>query len=196
MTRHGKVAGAGSKSAADALRRMARRIEQHLSKEEWAAAEGICREALREAPDDHWFITRLADAVYEQRRYRTALKLYRKAGALAPRCPLVRWGLAGASMACRDTQGARQIYQSIARMRPEVLATQECGEGIRWARGLIADAHYRLGQLAEKEGSKAVARRRYRLFLRGIEQPALSIEDPKKARARLQALTTSRARNA
>lgn len=188
MKRHENRAGASSTTTADARRRMAQRVERHLSKEQWAAAERLSRDALREAPDDHWFITRLADALYEQRRYRRALTLYRKAHALAPRCPLVRWGLAGASAACRDTQTARRIYQAIARMRPELLATQECGEGIRWARGLIADAHFRLGQLAEKDGSHAVARRRYHLYLRAMQQPALSLEAPSKARARLQAL--------
>ena len=177
-------------------RRINERIDRYFDREQWAAVEKTLRDVLERCPDDHWLITRLADATYEQRKYRTALRLYRKASALAPKCPLVRWGLAGATAACGDTREATRMFQAMAKMKPEVLATQDCGEGLKWARGLIADANYRLGQLAEREGSKAVARRRYQAYLRLMERPAVSIESRKVALVRLRSLAGAPARPA
>jgi predicted Zn-dependent protease len=169
-----------------------RRLEAALAalfaREQWAEAEMLLRTARGKHPEDHWLLTQLADTVYEQRRYRTALGLYRKARALAPKCPLVRWGLAGAATARGETLEATRLYQSLARLDPEVVANQGCWEGLRWARGLIADAHFRLGQLAEEAGSRTAARRHYQAYLRALERPARSIESRKEARARLRAL--------
>jgi hypothetical protein len=81
------------------------------------------------------------------------------------------------------------LFQLLARMRPETMATGEGGEGLRWARGLIADAHYRLGRLAEDEGRKAEARRRYRRYFELVELPSLSITSRRDVEARLRALS-------
>ncbi|NMO18566.1 tetratricopeptide repeat protein [Pyxidicoccus fallax] len=170
-------------------RRVSRQVERHFSKQEWKEAERFLREVLRRCPEDHWLISQLAEAVYEQRRYRGALQLQRKAYGLAPRCPMVRFGLATAAAACGETRQARRLFQLLTRTRPETLATGECGEGLRWARGLIADAQYRLGRLAEDEGRKAEARRRYQKYLQLVERPALSIESRRNVQARLRALS-------
>lgn len=182
MTRRGEPTAAR-------MRPIQKRLDRYHEWEQWAEAERYLRNVVKRFPGDHWLINWLADAVYEQRKYRAALRLYRKAEALAPECAMVRWGLAGALAACGDTREAWRLYQSIARRRPEVLGTRECGEGLPWARGLIADCHFRLGQLAERQGAKAAARRRYRTYLRFMERPTPSIESRKAALARLRALS-------
>ncbi|TQF09021.1 tetratricopeptide repeat protein [Myxococcus llanfairpwllgwyngyllgogerychwyrndrobwllllantysiliogogogochensis] len=171
-----------------AKRRISKRIDQLISAEKWVELEGVISKALVAAPDDHWLHVRRADAWYEQRRYRKAATLYRKVLELMPGCPLGRWGLASAELALGAHPEARKLFQSLAREKPEVMGTRVCGEGVRWARGVVADANFRLGQLAEREGSKVVARRRYRTYLRTMERPALSIESRKGAQERLSAL--------
>ncbi|MCP3143842.1 tetratricopeptide repeat protein [Pyxidicoccus xibeiensis] len=182
----------GADLTAAERRRISQRVERYFAKEQWAEVETFLREVLRRCPEDHWLLTQLAEAVYAQRRYRGALQLQRKAYGLAPKCPLVRFGLATAAAACGETRQARRLFQLLARMRPETLATGECGEGLRWSRGLIADAHYRLGRLAEDEGRKAEARRRYQRYLELVARPALSNERRRNVQARLRALATSR----
>ena len=174
--------------AKTAKRRIGRRIDQLFSAEKWVELDGVISKALVAAPDDHWLHVRRADVWYEQRRYRKAATLYRKVLELMPGCPLGRWGLASAQMALGAHPEARRLFQSLAREKPEVLGARDCGEGVRWARGVVADANFRLGQLAEREGSKVVARRRYRAYLRMVERPALSIESRKGAQERLRAL--------
>lgn len=191
MSRPRNSLGSLPEATAAEKRRLSTQIDRYFDRGQWVELERVLRKALEMYREDHWLIVRLADAAYAQRRYRTALRRYLKASALAPRCPLVRWGLAGASAACGDIPGAKRMFKSITRMKPEVLAKQDCGEGLRWARGLIADANYRLGQLAERERSKAVARRRYRTYLRWMERPAVSIESRRGALARLQALAAA-----
>jgi predicted Zn-dependent protease len=170
------------------MRRIQARFDKVFDREDWVTAEQVLRPVLKRSPEDHWVLLRLGDAVYEQRRYREALALFQRARALAPRCPAVRFSLALAAAACGDTRTARRIYQSFTRLNPETVADRPCWEGLRWARGLIADAHFLLGKLDEEAGAKARARRRYQQYLRAMERPAVSIASRREARARLRAL--------
>ncbi|WP_226994067.1 tetratricopeptide repeat protein [Myxococcus hansupus] len=170
-------------------RRISKRIDAFFSEQQWDALDQLISESLQGTSDDHWLHVRRADAWYARGKYAKAARLFQKVLESVPRCPLGRWGLANALMARGDTNEARKLFLSLARQKPEVMGTRECGEGVRWARGLVADAHFRLGQLEEQAGAKAAARRRYQSYLRTLELPAFTLESRKAATARLRALS-------
>jgi tetratricopeptide (TPR) repeat protein len=124
---------------------MADSIESRLAAEDWVGARRLIRAALRRTPDSHWLHARLGLTYYEEWRYRLALRWSQKALALAPRCPLVLWEYAGDLQAIGRHREAVHIYERLLRRGVEGIAHGECGEGRRWARGLLADVLYRLG---------------------------------------------------
>ena len=103
------------------------------------------RTALMRQPRNHWLLTRIASEYYEKRQYRTALRYAKRAYAIAPKCPLVNWDLAG----CLDMTGQKRkairMWTRLIERGPISLAYGECGEGIVWARALVMDSHYRKG---------------------------------------------------
>ncbi|MGC2301594.1 MAG: hypothetical protein WA476_22495 [Acidobacteriaceae bacterium] len=136
-------------------------IEHALEVEDWAGARKLIRAGLRSKPADHWLLTRLALTFYEQRQYRRALNLELKALQIAPYCPLVIWGYAGSLEMLGQTREARILFQWLVSWGEENLAYGECGEGIRWARSLIADCYYRIGLIWEEKGQRKRALRSY-----------------------------------
>jgi tetratricopeptide (TPR) repeat protein len=118
-------------------------IEDLIEKERWSEARAALRKALKKEPRHHWLLTRLALTYYEQRRYAEALKYVSRAFEYAPTCPLVLWDYAGALQMLGRHSEALDLYARIVTRDISDLASGECGEGRGWARGLVADAHYR-----------------------------------------------------
>jgi tetratricopeptide (TPR) repeat protein len=135
------------------------RIERLLTREDWGAARRVIRAALRLEPGNHWFLTRMGTTYYEQRRYRDALTCNKKALRLAPRCPLALWDYAGTLDMLGRKDEAVGVYRRLLRRGVESLASGECGEGVRWARGLTADVHYRLAGIHASAGRRRAALR-------------------------------------
>jgi hypothetical protein len=73
----------------------------------------------------------------------------------------VIWGYAGSLDMLGRTREARALFQWLLSWGEENLAYGECGEGIRWARSLIADCQYRIGLIWEKKGQRKRALRSY-----------------------------------
>ncbi|MFP2958768.1 tetratricopeptide repeat protein [Myxococcus sp. 1LA] len=169
-------------------RRISKRIDALFAAEQWSELDQLISGSLQGTSDDHWLQVRRADAWYAQGKYAKAERLFQKVLEIMPRCPLGRWGLANTLMARGNADASRKLFLALARQKPEVMGTGECGEGVRWARGLVADAHFRLGQLEEQAGAKAAARRRYQAYLRLLQQPAFTLESRKEANTRLRAL--------
>lgn len=119
-------------------------IEDLLGEERWADARKRIRHDLRSNPDDHWLCTRLGLTYYEERRYRLALRYSERALRLAPACPLVLWEHAGTLQMLDRHREALSIYSRLVGRGAERIARDECGEGLAWARGLVADCHYRM----------------------------------------------------
>ena len=115
------------------------------------------RRRLRREPNHHWLLTRLSSVLYERRRYASALKYAEKAFAEAPTCPLVLWDYAGALQVLGRHEEALDLYARIVTRGVRRIATGVCGEGKGWARGLVADAHYRasisLAAIGNREAS-------------------------------------------
>lgn len=74
---------------------MSREIEDAIKRDDWKGARQLVRAALRQQPDSHWLLARLALTYYEEFDYERALAFGQQAYELAPHCPLVLWDLAG-----------------------------------------------------------------------------------------------------
>ncbi len=168
-----------------------RNIERLIARDDWVGARKAIREELRRKPESHWLIYRLALTYYEQRRYAKALELETRALQLAPKCPLALWGFAGAKEMLGETSDAVRTYARLIRRGAARLAHGPCGEGARWARGLVADCHYRIGRIREAQGDLREAAVAYRRHL-DLRRTAASIYAAEDARSRLRALQARR----
>jgi tetratricopeptide (TPR) repeat protein len=158
-------------------------IEGLLASEDWTGARRAIRLELRHAPDDHWLVSRMALTYYEQRKYKKALELEGQALRLAPRCPLALWGCAGSlEMLGREAE-ALVVYRRLIRRGPVRLGRGPCGEGIRWAGGLVADCWYRLGRISEAQGRPRMALHAYQRHLEA-RRGGGSIYDAAEVRSR------------
>jgi tetratricopeptide (TPR) repeat protein len=128
-----------------------KRIEKAIEADNWIAARKLIRAELRHDPKDHWLLGRLALTYYEQRKYDRALYLTAKALQEAPYCPLLIWDYAGSLAMLDRNDEALSLYRYLLSWGEEQLAYGECGEGIRSARALIADCHYRVACLWDEK---------------------------------------------
>lgn len=140
---------------------MSTQIEKHLARQDWKGARRLIRQGLRKDPESHWLLTRLSLTYYEERDYARALEISDR--ALAPRCPLVLWDHAGTLEMLGRTQDAMRFFRRMLSCGVERLANGPCGEGTGWARGLRADALYRLSACYAQSG-------KYKEALRSLEQ--------------------------
>jgi tetratricopeptide (TPR) repeat protein len=122
---------------------MSAQIEKLIAAGDWDAARAEINRDLEDEPDNHWLITRLALTYYEQYAYERALGLSELAMELAPHCPLVLWDYAGALEMLKRPNEALAVFTRLIDRGINSIAFDECGEGLAWARGLVADCHYR-----------------------------------------------------
>ncbi len=167
-------------------------IEALIDAEVWPEARRRIRAELRTSPASHWLLSRLALTYYEQRNYRMALETEHRAFAIAPHCPLSLWGLAGANHMLGHRAEATTLYTRLIRRGVDRLAHGPCGEGLRWARGLVADCWYRLGVIRESQRDFGGAIAAFRLHLER-RQRGSSIYSASDVREELRALTARRA---
>lgn len=118
-------------------------INKAISNDDWPGARVLIERELKLQPDSHWLLSRLALTYYEQFEYARALEIEEKARALAPDCPLVLWGYAGALEMLDRPQEAIVVYEEIIGRGIQALATDPCGEGYARACGLFVDSLYR-----------------------------------------------------
>ncbi len=123
---------------------MASKIERLIEAEDWPAARRAIRAELRSDPKNHWLLTRLGLTYYEEKDYKQALEWSRRAVGEAPNCPLVLWDYAGSLQMLGLGQDALKIYRRLIRRGIREIALDDCGEGLAWARGLVADCHFRM----------------------------------------------------
>jgi tetratricopeptide (TPR) repeat protein len=136
---------------------VSKEIEKHIESENWQGARKLIRAALRKKPNSHWLVTRLGLTYYEERKYKKALVYEEQALALAPHCPLVLWDYAGTLDMLGQTKQAINIYNKLVRRGVNKIAYGDCGEGLSWARGLVADCLYRLANCYEMLGQNKKA---------------------------------------
>jgi tetratricopeptide (TPR) repeat protein len=162
-----------------------KQIDQLFEQEQWSAARRLIEANLRKLPAGdwlrHWWLTRLSTTYYEEQKYGQALEFARQAAAIAPDCPLVLWDEAGALDMLSQLEGAIRIYQRLLRRGERTIARDECGEGVRWARALVTDCHYRLGLCYERIHNYGAAVRHFRRFRDRRDQGSGSIYDDAEA---------------
>jgi tetratricopeptide (TPR) repeat protein len=130
-------------------------IEACIQAADWCGARRLIEARLTADADNHWLLTRLSLTYYEERDYQGALKVSERALALAPRCPLVLWDHAGTLDMLGRCREAISIFRRLIKRGVDSIAHGECSEGVGWARGLIADCHYRVAGCYRKLGQKA-----------------------------------------
>src|SRR5262249_18441229 len=113
----------------------------------------------------------------EERRYRKALSIERKALKLAPSCPLVLWDYAGSLDMLGRRKEAIRIWRKLLQRGLNNIAYGECGEGLRWGRSLLNDCRYRIGWSYYKLGRLSLACRYIRQHIRGRSPKLYSIYD-------------------
>ncbi|MGO9775652.1 MAG: tetratricopeptide repeat protein [Terracidiphilus sp.] len=149
-------------------------IEKAIQDENWIDARRLIKAELRSDPKDHWLMSRLALTYYEQKKYKQALYWDAMALQVSPNCPLAIWGYAG-TLEMLGRQGeSLALFRWLLSWGEEELAYGECGEGIRKARSLIADCHYRIAHIWEekRQWKRAVAEYEKHLSSRKMDASA------------------------
>jgi tetratricopeptide (TPR) repeat protein len=142
-------------------------IESAIAAHKWPEARKLIRQELRLDPGNHWLLTRLSLTYYEQKQYRKSLHYVVQALQIAPYCPLAVWDYAGTLDMLNRRKRALQIFRWLISWGENRIAFGECGEGIRFAKSLIADCYYRIARIYEDRRERAKAIRAYKQhFLR------------------------------
>jgi hypothetical protein len=131
---------------------------------EWEAARTVLERERERDPDNHWVLTQLGVTLYEQRRYREALKLFLASLKIVPDCPLALWNLAATLDALGRSADAVRIYTWLLQSdkTPE---EDPCWESKEWTEALKADCVYRLGVCFRHLGKRRKAENCYRQYL-------------------------------
>ena len=140
-------------------------IEKAIEAEDWVGARNLIAVELRRNPKDHWLLSRLALTFYEQREYEKALYWDAKALQEAPYCPLAIWGYAGSLEMLGRRRESVALYRWLLSWGEKELAYGDCGEGIRRARSLMADCHYRIARIWEEKRQWKRAAAKYDTYL-------------------------------
>jgi len=159
-----------------------------FSKGNWKTAREIIERQLKNDPDNHYLLANLSTTYYEEREYEKAYELIRDAFVIEPDCPLVLWNLAGSLEAIDRKDEAIVIWQELVNRGVKKVASGRCNEGIDWAKSLLADSKYRLGQAYEGLHEKEFAVKYLEEYLVDIGNGVNSIYGPNKAKEKLVVL--------
>ena len=172
---------------------MSHRIEKLIAKKDWPHARALIQSEMKRDSGHHWLLARLALTYYEERRYKKALALEIKGLNIAPACPLLCWGFAGSCSMLGRNEKALAVYDWLIKRGVADLAYGECGEGRSWARGLVADAHYRSALCYEALRDRRRARIAMKKHLEARGPGCRSIYPIREARRIAKRLTDSTA---
>jgi len=145
-------------------------INKLFKEEKWLEAREFLLEWLKENPDSHWLLTRIATTYYQENKYDIALKYVEQALKIAPQCPLVLWNYAETLYMVDKYVDAANVCNKLIRRGVKNIAYGDCGEGLRWARSLINDCRYGLSlsyaslgkfNMAQKYIKKHIANRNH-----------------------------------
>jgi tetratricopeptide (TPR) repeat protein len=120
------------------------RIDNLLQAERWEEARELIEKQLKKHPRDHWLLTQLGAALYEQRKYKRALTVLLRSRDILPDCPLTIWHLAGTLDALGSGAEAVQLYSWL--LKSTTTPQQDpCWESAAWSLRLKTDCVFRLG---------------------------------------------------
>ena len=163
-----------------------KKIERLLDCGQWRPARNLLESQLRNAPQSHWLMARLAYAHCADGNLSEARDYVLRALDIAPWCPLVRWEYGRLLEAEGDFQAAIREYKWTLRKGLGSVAYGRCGEGVRWARSLLNDCRYRIHECCVRLGEYGHAARWLRKHLNNRAPGIPSDYDLALARARLE----------
>ena len=156
-----------------------------LDSESWVEARKLIKKELIKDTHNHWLLIRLSLTFYEEKKYQKALEVGEKALDLAPKCPLVRWNVAGALQMVGRGEEAIRIWKALLRRSVNSLAFGKCGEGLEWARSLQNDCRYRIANEYRQQGKIRLAERYFLQYLDYRKRRVRSVYSICEARKRL-----------
>jgi len=142
------------------------RFDDLVEADRWSAACQLIREELGASPGDHWLLFLLGFAYHGDGKYSRALRATTKGLVAAPKCPVLLDLKAEHLGALKRTNEAIRIYRYLIRRGARSIASDECGEGLRWAKSLVNDCCYKLACLYLDIGDRPRAKRYLRIHLR------------------------------
>jgi len=169
-----------------------RAISELIDQEKWDAARRRIQAALAKDPGNHWLLDRLGLTYYEQLRYPDALCALQCAYERKPRCPLVLWDLAGTLDALGSPAEALRIYRGLRHRGVDSIAHDECGEGVRWAKSLLADCAFRIGACYQHLHQNQLAVNWFSRYIEEAKRCSASIYTELNHRARFRSIPTRR----
>ena len=92
-----------------------RRIDAALRRGDWPQARQLLQLELKREPDNHWLLTQVGVTLYEERRYKSAMKQLAHSIRIVPDCPLTLWNLAGTLDALGRPEQAIPVYVRLIR---------------------------------------------------------------------------------
>lgn len=148
-------------------------------------ARAILLKWLSEESDNHWVLVSLANTFHEDRDYQEALVYQERALRIAPNCPLVLWNYAGTLDMLNREEEAIDVWKKLVRRGVRSIAYGDCGEGIREARSLVNDAHYRIGLAYADLGKTDLAKKHLRKHIANRDRNTPSTYHLREVRRKL-----------
>ena len=113
---------------------------------EWEKAEKILLKLLENEPDNFWLLTSISSLKYEMKKYEESREYSVLAYKLNPNSPLVLWDYAGVLFMLDEEEIAIEHLTKIIDMGEIKVAFEETTEGLKWAKSIINDSYFKIGQ--------------------------------------------------
>jgi tetratricopeptide (TPR) repeat protein len=157
---------------------LSKTLNDFMKKGDWDSIVKVLELELAKTPDDHWLLAEIASAYYEKKDYDTAYKFIIEAVPLQEDCPHSLWHLASIIRMRDQQEDAITIWKELINRGEERLAYDECGEGLKKARSLIADCKYMISKTYRELGNEELAKIFKEDYLIDIAKGVTSIYDP------------------
>ena len=133
-------------------------LNNFFKSENWFKAKKLLENELTKFPNDHFLLTQLGEVFYEMQEYNQAKIYTEKAYNLAPNCPLASNNYAVVLYMHENNNKAIELWKQLLNKDIEEIAEGECGEGLSFAKSLINDIRFRIGDayLAKKDKINAL----------------------------------------
>lgn len=161
-----------------------------FNKREWHKAEEILMTIYNPDKPDFWILTSISSLKYEQRDYKKALYYVEKAMTINPESPLVLWDYAGVLYALDKKEEAIIVWNKIIGYGYKSIAFELTTEGVKWAKSLINDCHFRIGQSYFYLGNKDKSIHHTTKHLSERKRGQMSLYSKKKVKIFLEKIMT------
>ena len=143
--------------------------------EEWKQARTILLRLLKIEPNNHWILTSISSTLYEERKYKQALKYSQKAYLLDEKCNLVLYDYANVLDMLGLELDAIKLWKSILNKGLFNIAKGHHGEGILKAKIMMNNCRFRIGSSYLDIGDKKNAKKYLILHLKNRNRGLPSI---------------------